>query len=105
VNGETATDRLERQLGRVLGTGVRVSAALLGAGLVLFLAGVVPSVAGALLHAGLVALMVTPMLRVVISVVEYARARDWFYLATTSAVLLVLVGTVVVAVMEYVAAQ
>ena len=100
---DAATDALERLLGRVLGTGVRISAVLLGLGLAVFSSGYAPPVADALLHAGLVALMATPMLRVVISVVEYARARDWFYLATTGAVLLVLIGTVAVAVMEYTA--
>jgi hypothetical protein len=102
---DARTDALEVLLGRVLGAGVRVSAVLLGVGLVLFMAGLTPRAADLLLHAGLVALMATPMLRVVISVVEYARARDWFYIATTGAVLLVLIGTIVVAVMEYTARQ
>jgi uncharacterized membrane protein len=105
VNGDATTDALECVLGRVLRVGVRVSAVLLGLGLGVFSSGYAPPVADTLFHAGLVTLMATPMLRVVISVVEYARARDWLYLATTGAVLLVLIGTVVVAVMEYTARQ
>jgi hypothetical protein len=103
VLDEARTEALEVLLGRVLGAGVRISALLLGAGLALFLAGIAPGASDVLLHSGLLALMVTPMLRVVISFVEYGRARDWFYVATTGAVLLVLIGTVVVAALEYAA--
>ena len=39
--------------------------------------------------------MSTPVLRLVVSVVEAIRQRDWFWLWTTLAVALVLTGTVV----------
>ena len=39
-----------------------------------------------LLNAGLLVLMATPMLRVLLSVVEYVRMGDWFFAATTLAV-------------------
>jgi uncharacterized membrane protein len=42
--------------------------------------------------------MATPILRVVVSLVEYARMRDWFFVATTLMVLIVLFVTIAVAV-------
>ena len=90
-------ERFERQLGLVLGFGVRASAVLLGAGLVLFLVGRTAETADLLMRAGLIVLMATPVLRVTLSVVEYARVRDWFFLTTATAVLLVLLATIVAA--------
>jgi uncharacterized membrane protein len=40
-----------------------------------------------------VVLMATPILRVVVSVVEYVRMRDWFFAATTIIVLTELAWT------------
>ena len=42
---------------------------------------------GRLLTAGLLVLMATPMLRVLLSLVEYVRMRDWLFVATTLVVL------------------
>ena len=89
---------LDRRLGVVLQAGVLVSAVLLTAGLLLTVAGPWSGAARALLHAGLLVLMATPMLRVAISVVEYLRQRDWFFFGTSFAVLLVLVATMVSAI-------
>ena len=47
----------------------------------------------ALLRVGLVVLMATPMMRVVLSITEAIRQKDWFWLWTTIAVMLILVGT------------
>ena len=47
-----------------------------------------------LLRAGLFVLMATPILRVIVSIVEYVRMRDWFFVATTLAVLTVLALTI-----------
>jgi uncharacterized membrane protein len=86
--------RLERHLGRLLIAGVIVSGVALAAGLLLFL--LAPGAAASeLLAAGLVILMATPMLRVVVSVAEYIRMRDWFFVATTLIVLAELAVTVV----------
>lgn len=93
-------EAFERRLGLVLGLGVRASAVLLGAGLVLFLVGRTPATADVLLRAGLIVLMATPVARVALSVVEYARVRDWFFLATATAVLLVLLATIAAAVLQ-----
>jgi uncharacterized membrane protein len=88
---------LERQLGRLLVGGVIVSAVLLTGGLALWLMDSDGAVAVALLNAGLLALMATPILRVVVSFAEYVRMRDWFFAAMTIAVLAELTLTLLVA--------
>ena len=90
---ENGLSRLETRLGRLLVTGVLVSATSLGLGLVIWLFAPSSRVADALLRAGLFVLMATPILRVIVSVVEYVRMRDWFFVATTLAVLSVLAVT------------
>jgi len=82
--------RLEEHLGRLLVTGISISAVLLLAGLVLFLRQPASAVAGTLLMVGLFVLMGTPMLRVLVSFAEYVRMRDWFFVTTTVLVLAVL---------------
>lgn len=99
MSGESI-DRLEIQLGKMLQAGVLTSAACLAAGLVLWMWGGTPGAAGALLTAGLMILMATPILRVVVSLVEYARMRDWFFVATTVIVFGVLLVTVTLALLK-----
>jgi uncharacterized membrane protein len=85
----------EETLGRLLVTGVILSAALLALGLIVWLTG-----AGAghwLMMAGLVLLMATPIARVALSVVEYVRLGDWVFSITTLIVLMVLLTSVLVA--------
>lgn len=80
---------LETMIGRVLGTGVAISTALLAAGLLLALAA--PGRASAwLLQAGLVLLMVTPATRVVLACVEFTRTREWAFAIVSLGVLAVL---------------
>ena len=81
---------LERQVGRLLFAGVTSAAICLAAGLVTWMAGGYPAAANRILTAGLVILMITPIARVVISFVVYARMRDWFFVATTIMVFVVL---------------
>ena len=88
-NGD-ALGRLELQLGRLLFAGVMSSAICLAVGLVLAVAGAYPAAANAILTTGLVILMITPIGRVVASLVVYARMRDWFFVATTIMVFVVL---------------
>jgi len=52
---------------------------------------------GALLSAGLVVLMATPMARVAVSVVEFARSREWWFVLCTMFVLSLLLGSLIVA--------
>ena len=97
TNEFEAFARLERQLGRLLLIGLTTASALLSLGLVVQIAAPASSVSGTLLTMGLVTLMATPMLRVVASIVEYARMREWFFVLTTLVVLAELTVSVVVA--------
>lgn len=90
-------ERLEVILGRVLLGGVLSSSACLAVGLIMWMAGGYPVAANRVLAAGLIVLMATPILRVVVSLVEYLRMRDWFFAATTIVVLVVLMVAVAVA--------
>jgi uncharacterized membrane protein len=89
--------RLENMLGRLLTAGVIVSAIILAAGLVMYLARGENPTEDHVLVAGLVCLMATPLLRVVVSVVEYIRMRRWFFVVTTLVVLCELAVTVIYA--------
>jgi uncharacterized membrane protein len=93
-------ERLETILGRLLLGGVVCSASLLLVGLVIWMLDITPAASTALLNAGLVTLMATPVLRVIVSLVEYVRMRDWFFVLTTLAVLTVLLVSVGLAVTE-----
>jgi uncharacterized membrane protein len=92
-----ATDRLERWLGKILTAGVLASTGLLAAGLLLQLLGAASGTAAALTDAGLIVLMATPVARVVVSVVEYALERDWLFAMLTTTVLIILLGSLAVA--------
>lgn len=94
---DPSIDRFEAHLGRLLQAGVLTSAVLLAAGLFLWEATLWGHAAGTILTTGLVILMATPILRVFLSVIEYWRMRDWFFVATTLAVLAVLLTTVATA--------
>lgn len=87
--------RLESAAAQALRAGVLAAAALLLAGLALWEIG--SAAAAAVLNAGLVVLMGTPVLRVAVSAVAYLRARDWFFVATTLGVLGILLGTIWIA--------
>lgn len=79
--------RLEHELGRLLLAGVLISAAALAAGVGWLL--IEPASGGAtrLLTAGLAVLTLTPMLRVVVSIVEYFRMGETTFAAITLLVL------------------
>jgi uncharacterized membrane protein len=53
-----------------------------------------------LLRAGLIVLMATPFLRVVVSIGEYVRLRDWVFTALTIAVLAELMVTMIYALQQ-----
>ena len=83
----------EHLLVRVMLTGVLVSTSVLSAGLVLLLAAPTSQLGRQLLNAGLMILMATPVVRIVLSVAEAWRRHDWFWLWSTTAVVIVLMGT------------
>ena len=94
---EAGPHRLEHIIGVVLRAGVTLSSICLGVGLALSL---VPATAGAaaiLLHTGVIVLLATPVSRVLVSVVEYASARDWAFVTLTVIVLLELMASAVAA--------
>jgi uncharacterized membrane protein len=90
VPDEDVLGPLERKLGRLLFAGVTTSAVCLSMGLLLTLAGASPAAANVILTAGLMILMITPIARVVASLVAYVRLRDWFFVGTTIVVFAVL---------------
>jgi len=89
---EQAIERLELQVGRLLQAGVWLSAACLTTGLALWMTLGSGRLPDTLLTTGLVVLMLTPLARVLASLVAYIRLRDWFFAATTVMVLVVLVA-------------
>ena len=92
-----AAPELERILGRVLLIGSGLSTIVLALGLTLAILWPAHSAGDWLLRAGLVILMATPALRVLVSVIEYASRRDWLSTGLTATVLLVLAGSLLVA--------
>jgi uncharacterized membrane protein len=94
---EASLERLELALGRLLQAGVLTSAACLAAGLIGWMASGPSPWANGALTIGLIALMATPILRVLVSLIAYVRMRDWFFVLTTVAVFVLLAITVVLA--------
>jgi len=90
-------NRLELAIGGVLRFGTIGSSALFAVALVMALTGGRADVAQRLATAGLVILLATPAARVVVSVIEYIRERDWTFVALTLIVLLALAGSVAAA--------
>ena len=99
MSESTGTDvnRLEVVIGRLLHAGVVTSSLCLAVGLTLTIAGRFTAVAEDALVAGFLILLATPVARVVVSVVEYVRERDWSFVALTLGVLVALAGSVIVA--------
>jgi uncharacterized membrane protein len=91
--------RLEMMVGEVLRFGTLASSALFAIGLVMMLAGYRLEAAGLLLNAALIILLATPAARVVVSVIEYTRERDWLFVALTLVVLTALAASVAAAYM------
>jgi uncharacterized membrane protein len=92
---DTSERPLERVLALVLLAGVIVSAGLVGAGLAAALfVGWDGAVLGLrpldMAQAGLLVLIATPVFRVGVSIVGFARERDWLYVALAGVVLALL---------------
>jgi uncharacterized membrane protein len=91
TNNQAQILKLETVLARLMLAGVAFSALSLAAGLVLWLAGRQTR----LLDVGLIALLVTPMLRVAVSFLEAIRMRDWFFVGATLTVVVLLSASLV----------
>jgi uncharacterized membrane protein len=110
-------EHLELMLGRLLRIGVTIAAATVAAGAIWFLArhgqelpdyhrfhenadnspglravldGIAAGRSRSLIQAGLLLLIATPVARVAFSLIAFARARDYMYVAVTAIVLSVL---------------
>lgn len=70
---------------RLLRVATWAAAGLLLAGLIAWVAGA--AAATPIMHAGIMLLMATPVVRVVMALVEYLRERDWLFAALTAIVL------------------
>jgi uncharacterized membrane protein len=90
-------NRLERSVAVVLRGGVFLSSLCLAAGLALSLSQLAPRAAEALLQAGILTLLCTPVARVVISTVDYVLEREWRFAFLTAIVLLELLASAVAA--------
>ncbi len=88
---------LEQMIGVVLRAGVIASSTCLSAGLVLAVLYGHGWVAGLLLNTGIVVLLLTPVARVVVSIVQYASDRDWLFTLLTAIVLVELLASAVAA--------
>jgi uncharacterized membrane protein len=97
MNRRPAVDDLEVTLGRVLGVGVALSTVALAAGLIAALSVGAGRITNVLLTAGVLALIATPVARVLISSVAFLRRRDWMFAVLTLIVLAELIGSVVAA--------
>ncbi|HSC25918.1 MAG TPA: DUF1634 domain-containing protein [Vicinamibacterales bacterium] len=86
---------LERLLRRLLLGGATASALCLTIGLGAWLISPGAGAGRVLLQIGLITLMVTPVTRIAVAVVEAIRIRDWVFVATTLAVIAVLGATLV----------
>ncbi len=91
------TAPLERTLGRVLTIGTWISTSMLAFGLVATFIAPDALVTHGLLTAGLMALLLTPVARVAVSVVAYIQAREWWFVLFTMIVLVLLISSFVVA--------
>ncbi len=92
---KSADPQLELQIGRVLRLGVATSTVCIAVGLAMGLLD--PHGSPRLLEAGILVLIATPAARVMLSIVEYAIARDWTFVVITSIVLLELIGGAIAA--------
>jgi uncharacterized membrane protein len=89
-------DRLEHIVGRVLRIGSVASTSILAVGLATALLS--PSLARAetIIRVGLLVLLLTPVARVVASVVEYTNDRDWLFAGLTCLVLVIVLGSLLI---------
>lgn len=71
-----------------------VAAAMLLIGLLLWIAGVTGR-GDELMHAGILLLIATPIVRVVVALFEFLRERDWAFVAVTLVILLSLAFPIV----------
>ena len=89
--------KLERAIAIVLRVGVTISSVCLALGLIASLVSGQGELSRVLLHTGLVVLFATPVARVIVSILQYVRERDWTFAALTTIVLVELLASAVAA--------
>jgi len=89
--------RLERTIAAVLRAGVAASSVCLALGLVASIVTGQSELSRILMHTGLIVLFATPVARVVVSIAEYVRERDWTFATLTTIVLIELLASAVAA--------
>lgn len=94
---DAGMDGLEQALGRILTVGARASTVALAIGLIGNFIWPGHAATQVVLKVGLGVLLLTPVARVVASVVGYVRARDWWFVLYTVVVLALLMGSFVAA--------
>jgi uncharacterized membrane protein len=88
---------LERTLGRVLTIGTWLSTSMLALGLLATFFAPASAITHGLLTAGLLALLLTPVARVAVSVIGFVNAREWWFVLAAAVVLALLVSSFAVA--------
>jgi uncharacterized membrane protein len=91
--GAPGAEAMERAIGLVLRAGVVASSACLALGLAIALATGQHGAALVLLHTGVILLLVTPVARVIVSIGQFASARDWTFMGLTIVVLVELMAS------------
>ena len=81
---------LEPAIGIVLRVGTVVASAALAIGFILSFTPVAPALSQALLVAGIFVLLLTPVARVVVSLIDFVLNRDWLFVALNTIVLCLL---------------
>jgi uncharacterized membrane protein len=84
-----ARGRPEGRVSRRPGGGMLIVVLLLASGLTLWLLDVERRTADRLLHAGLLTLMLLPVRGIIVSIVTFARERDWVFASVALCVLAV----------------
>ena len=91
--GASRAQAMERAIGLVLRAGVVASSVCLGLGLAIALVTGEQGAALVLLHTGVILLLVTPVARVIVSIGQFASARDWTFMGLTMVVLVELMAS------------
>ncbi len=81
---------LEPAIGVVLRIGTTIASVALAVGLALSLVPSAATLAHAMLAAGIVVLLLTPVARVVVSLIDFVLQRDWLFVVLNTIVVLLL---------------
>ena len=93
---KTEIDDVEIMIGKVMQIGVVLSALVIILGLLLLLSGTLALKPYAVLMTGIFLLILTPVLRVVVSIYAFAVEHDRLYVWITTIVLIILLGAMTI---------